>query len=244
MSRPDRENPEDRLEQTARELRKHRPRPSAALAARVERLAESQAERSRRAWPRLSRRRMVFALAAALVVAAASAVVAGELGQSSRNAASGTTAEKGMKQGLSNPTKHYFAAVPSPTSGNAAQSGTPPSSERELSAAGARTTGESTIPTSTSSGSYLAPPVRNLPLAHTTGTVTTTGTNLEQLDQALNGAASSAQDVTNPASTGARESARASIAPIVTGKRLAELTRRCCSRSQTETSSRSVPPRR
>ena len=89
MSRPDNENPKDRLEKTARELHKHRPRPSAALVARVERIAERQAER-RPARPRLSRRKLVFAVAAALAVAAAGAIVAGELGQSPKTAAAGT----------------------------------------------------------------------------------------------------------------------------------------------------------
>jgi hypothetical protein len=91
MSRPDKENPKDRLEQTARELRKHRPRPSAALVARVEQIAESRAERrSRPVRPRLSRRRLVFALAATLALAAGGAIVADELGQSPKTAASGT----------------------------------------------------------------------------------------------------------------------------------------------------------
>lgn len=93
MSRPSDDNPKDRLEKTARELRKHRPRPSAALVARVERIAEGQAER-RLARPRLSRRRLVFALAATLAVAVTGAIVAGELGQSPKTAASGTTAVK------------------------------------------------------------------------------------------------------------------------------------------------------
>jgi hypothetical protein len=89
MSRPSEENPSDRLEQTARELRRHRPRPSAALVARVERLAESQAhEQPRRLRPRPSRRRLVFALAAMLAIAVAGGVIAGELGQSSKQAAS------------------------------------------------------------------------------------------------------------------------------------------------------------
>ena len=47
MSRPENENPKDRIEKTARELRKHRPRPSEALVSRVERLAERSAERRR-----------------------------------------------------------------------------------------------------------------------------------------------------------------------------------------------------
>lgn len=93
MSRPDNENPKDRLEKTARELHKHRPRPSAALVARVERIAERQAER-RPARPRLSRRKLVFAVAAALAVAAAGAIVAGELGQSPKTSASRATPER------------------------------------------------------------------------------------------------------------------------------------------------------
>ncbi|MGD0272972.1 MAG: DUF4349 domain-containing protein [Gaiellaceae bacterium] len=91
MSRPDRDNPKDRLEQTARELRKHRPRPSAALVARVERLAERQTERRPRpARPGLSRRRLVLALAAMLAIAIVGGVIAGELGQSSKSVASRT----------------------------------------------------------------------------------------------------------------------------------------------------------
>jgi protein-S-isoprenylcysteine O-methyltransferase Ste14/autonomous glycyl radical cofactor GrcA len=81
MSRPENENPKE-LEKTARELRKHRPRPSEALVSRIERLAErSAARRSRPA--RVSRRRLVLALAAALVIAVVGAVVHGEL-QSSK----------------------------------------------------------------------------------------------------------------------------------------------------------------
>ncbi|MGD0166470.1 MAG: DUF4349 domain-containing protein [Gaiellaceae bacterium] len=91
MSRPDNEDPNDRLEETARELRKHRPRPSAALVARVERLAERQREPRRAARPRMSRRRLVFALAAALGIALIGAVVAGELRQSPQPVASRTT---------------------------------------------------------------------------------------------------------------------------------------------------------
>ncbi len=88
MSRPENENPKDRLEETARELRKHRPRPSEALVARIERLAErGAARRPHRARPRFTRRRLVLALAAALAIAVAGAIVHGEL-QSSNTVAS------------------------------------------------------------------------------------------------------------------------------------------------------------
>jgi len=101
MSRPNDENPKDRLEKTARELRKHRPRPSAALVARVERIAEGETERRPSPiHPRVSRRRLVFALAATLAVAAAGAIVAGELGQSPRTAASGATGSSTVRHNL------------------------------------------------------------------------------------------------------------------------------------------------
>lgn len=93
MSRPENENPKDRLEKTARELRKHRPRPSEALVTRIERLAERGAARqSHSTRLQLSRRRLVFALAAALAIATVGAIVAGELQQPSKTVASGTTA--------------------------------------------------------------------------------------------------------------------------------------------------------
>jgi hypothetical protein len=85
MSRPENENPRDRLEKTARELRKHRPRPSEALVARIERLAERAVARrphSTRVW--LGRRRLVFALAAALAIATVGAIVHSELQPSSQ----------------------------------------------------------------------------------------------------------------------------------------------------------------
>jgi hypothetical protein len=92
MSRPENENPKERLEKTARELRKHRPRPSEALVSRIERLAErGAARRSRPTRPRLTRRRLVFALAAALTVATVGAIVHGET-QSSKPVAVGTGA--------------------------------------------------------------------------------------------------------------------------------------------------------
>ena len=79
MSRPENENPQDRAEKTARELRRHRPRPSEALISRVERLTErGVARRSHSPRPRLTRRRLVFALAAALTVATVGAIVHGE----------------------------------------------------------------------------------------------------------------------------------------------------------------------
>ena len=89
MSRPENENPND-LEKTARELRKHRPRPSETLISRVEGLAErGAARRSRPARVQVSRRKLVFALAAALAISVAGAIVAGELrGSPSENAAS------------------------------------------------------------------------------------------------------------------------------------------------------------
>ncbi len=88
MSRPENENPKDRLEKTARELRKHRPRPSDSLVSRVERLAErGAARRSHPARIQFGRRKLVFALAAALALAVAGAIVHGEL-QSSNTVAS------------------------------------------------------------------------------------------------------------------------------------------------------------
>ena len=76
MSRPENENPKDRIEKTARELRKHRPRPSEALVSRVERLAERSAERRRSRPTRIQfgRRKLVYALAAALAVATVGAI--------------------------------------------------------------------------------------------------------------------------------------------------------------------------
>jgi Domain of unknown function (DUF4349) len=92
MSRPENENPKDRLEETARELRKHRPHPSEALISRIERLAErGVARRSHSTRVQLSRRRLVFALAAALAIATVGAIVHGELQQSSKTAASGVS---------------------------------------------------------------------------------------------------------------------------------------------------------
>lgn len=90
MSRPENENPKERLEKTARELRKHRPRPSEELVSRVERLAERSSERrSRPTRIQFSRRKLVLALAAALSIAVVGGIVAGELGQSSDQTASG-----------------------------------------------------------------------------------------------------------------------------------------------------------
>ena len=83
MSRPENENSKDRLEKTARELRKHRPRPSDSLVSRVERLAErGAARRSRPTRIQFGRRKLVFALAAALAISVTGAIVAGELGRS------------------------------------------------------------------------------------------------------------------------------------------------------------------
>lgn len=84
MSRPKNENPNDRLEKTARELRKHRPRPSEALVSRVERLAERGIpKRSRSTRIQVSRRKLVFALAATLTVAVVGGIAVGELRQPS-----------------------------------------------------------------------------------------------------------------------------------------------------------------
>jgi autonomous glycyl radical cofactor GrcA len=88
MSRPENEKPSERLEKTARELRKHAPRPSDALVSRVERLAERGAARkSHPARIQVSRRKLVFALAAALAISVTGAIVAGELRQSPTKAA-------------------------------------------------------------------------------------------------------------------------------------------------------------
>jgi hypothetical protein len=87
MSRHESENPRDRLEEAARELREHRPRPSEELVNRIERLAERRSPRRRPARPRLTRRRMVLALAAALALAIMGAVLIGELGQPSSKTA-------------------------------------------------------------------------------------------------------------------------------------------------------------
>jgi hypothetical protein len=86
MSRPENENPKDRLEKTARELRKHRPRPSEALVSRIERLAERSTERRRSRPTRIqfSRRKLVYALAAALAIATVGAIVHSEFQQNSR----------------------------------------------------------------------------------------------------------------------------------------------------------------
>jgi len=85
MSRPENENSKDRLEKTARELRKHRPRPSETLVSRIERLAErGAARRSRPTRIQFGRRKLVFALAAALAISVAGAIVAGELRQPSK----------------------------------------------------------------------------------------------------------------------------------------------------------------
>jgi|GEM_PF-1073191 len=89
MSRPENENPKERLEKTARELRKHRPRPSETLVSRIERLAErGAARRSRPTRIQFGRRKLVFALAAALAISVAGAIVAGELRQSPSKAES------------------------------------------------------------------------------------------------------------------------------------------------------------
>ena len=80
MSRSENDNSEERIEKTARELRKHRPRPSDELVSRIERLAErGAARRSHPARIQVNRRKLVFALAATLSVAVAGGIVAGEL---------------------------------------------------------------------------------------------------------------------------------------------------------------------
>ncbi|MGA9761733.1 MAG: DUF4349 domain-containing protein [Gaiellaceae bacterium] len=89
MSRPENENPKEQIEKTARELRRHAPRPSESLVSRVERLAERGAARkSRPARIQFGRRKLVFALAAALAISVTGAIVAGELGRSPSNATS------------------------------------------------------------------------------------------------------------------------------------------------------------
>jgi hypothetical protein len=105
MSRPENENPKERLEKTARELRKHRPRPSEELVSRVERLAERSSERrSRPTQIQFSRRKLVFALAAALSIAVAGGIVTGELRQSSDKVASGgASASITSRQALKSP---------------------------------------------------------------------------------------------------------------------------------------------
>jgi autonomous glycyl radical cofactor GrcA len=201
MSRPDRENPKDRLEKTARELRKHRPRPSAALVARVERLAESQAER-RPARSRPSRRKLVLALAATLAVAASGAVVAGELGQSPKKTASGTTGESFKMLELL-PAKHS-ADVTARRSTNSAGTSTSSSGTARIPGAGATT-------------------VQGL--VEKAGSPTTVGSSVNQYAQAvpvqsINSSRSSSSDL---ASNGSAKSRAASLAPITTGNRLAEL---------------------
>jgi hypothetical protein len=90
MSRPKNENPQGRAEETARELRKHPPRPSEALISRVERLAErSPAQRPHSTQLQFSRRKLVLALAAALAISVAGAIVAGELRQPSNTVVTG-----------------------------------------------------------------------------------------------------------------------------------------------------------
>jgi len=107
MSRPENENQKDRIEKTERELRKHRPRPSEALVSRVERLAERGA--TRRSLPaRVSRRKLVLALAAALSIAVAGAIVHGEL-QSSK-----PVAAKGLELGTDGAFTHVQATTPNP----------------------------------------------------------------------------------------------------------------------------------
>jgi hypothetical protein len=100
MSRPENENPQDRAEKTARELRRHRPRPSEALVSRIERLAErGVARRSHSPRPHLTRRRLVFALAAALTVATVGAVVHSETQKPSTNALSKKLVTSGTESG-------------------------------------------------------------------------------------------------------------------------------------------------
>ncbi|HEY4976526.1 MAG TPA: DUF4349 domain-containing protein [Gaiellaceae bacterium] len=87
MSRPENEKPNEQTEKTTHELRKHRPRPSDELVSRIERLAErGAARRSHPARIQVSRRKLVFALAATLSVAVAGGIVAGELRQPSNKA--------------------------------------------------------------------------------------------------------------------------------------------------------------
>jgi hypothetical protein len=79
MSRPENENPQDRVEETTRELRRHPPRPSDALVSRIERLAERASSKPARvARPAFRRHRLALALAAALSISVVGAIVTRE----------------------------------------------------------------------------------------------------------------------------------------------------------------------
>jgi autonomous glycyl radical cofactor GrcA len=125
MSRPENENPKDRLEKTARELRKHRPRPSDILISRIERLAErSSSKRARPARRRLGRRpKLVFALAAAVAISVAGAIVACELGGSSFGSAHSVNAAQSHRaRTLTSPSGYQFGA---PSTGGSTTSSLP-----------------------------------------------------------------------------------------------------------------------
>ena len=78
MSKPESDIPNGRFEKTVRRLREQRPRPSSALIARVERIAERGLQRTRRdaIVLRPTRRRLAFVLVAVLLASLAGAVVA------------------------------------------------------------------------------------------------------------------------------------------------------------------------
>jgi hypothetical protein len=96
MSRHESEDQRDRFDEVARELEEHRPRPSEALVNRIERLAEhGSVRRARSARVRVTKRRMVLALAATLALAIVGGVVIGNLGGSP----------------LKKPAPHVFAAL-------------------------------------------------------------------------------------------------------------------------------------
>lgn len=124
----------DRFEETVGALRQHRPRPSASLVARIERLAESAANARasaramrRAAKPRLTRRRLALALAAAVAIAAGGALVAGELGRGSSDSnAVGSTHRLVSRFGIGaekSPAAHYEVADASPLQSQLDQAG-------------------------------------------------------------------------------------------------------------------------
>jgi hypothetical protein len=94
MSRPETDLDNGRFDELERELRRHRPRVSPALLARVERIAEQEElERPSRQVrsPWITRRRLGLAFALALMVALVGAVIAGR-GQQTPTARQGTVA--------------------------------------------------------------------------------------------------------------------------------------------------------
>ncbi|HEY5160070.1 MAG TPA: DUF4349 domain-containing protein [Gaiellaceae bacterium] len=115
MSRPENENPRDRSEETARELRKHPPRPSEALISRIERLAErGPAKRSHSTQLQFSRRKLVLALAAALAISVAGAIVAGELRQPSSTVVAGHALPRtlSVQSGIGTDVSQFKESVP------------------------------------------------------------------------------------------------------------------------------------